>query len=161
MTTQTRDVMFRLILEPAGHVVVEATNGEAAMEFISPDALPDVITTDLAMPIMNGERLITRLKASTRAPPRFPSLWSTADPDGARALETSGVVEAVVIKPFDPFAARSLHSGCRRHNSKSRRLGTRACLASARPPTGRPPRGPACTRRRVSTFHPPVVRSES
>ena len=95
--------MFRLILEPAGHVVVEATNGEAAMEFISPDALPDVITTDLAMPIMNGEKLITRLKAHASTA-SIPIVVVSADPDGARALETSGVVEAVVIKPFDPFA---------------------------------------------------------
>ena len=84
--------MFRLILEPAGHVVVEATNGEAAMEFISPDALPDVITTDLAMPIMNGEKLITRLKAHASTA-SIPIVVVSADPDGARALETSGVVE--------------------------------------------------------------------
>jgi two-component system chemotaxis response regulator CheY len=95
--------MFRLILEPAGHVVVEAGDGEAAMEFISPNALPDVITTDLAMPILNGEGLITRLRAQASTA-SIPIVVVTADPEGARALERSGLVEAIVIKPFDPFA---------------------------------------------------------
>lgn len=93
--------MFRLILEPAGHDVVEAADGEAALEFISPNSLPDVITTDLSMPILNGEGLIARLRSEPRTA-SIPIVVVSANPDAARALEAAGLVEAVVIKPLDP-----------------------------------------------------------
>jgi len=94
--------MLRLLLEPAGHEVVEACDGEAAMSFIKPNSLPDVITTDLAMPILNGEGLISRLRSEPRTA-SIPIVVISASPDAARALKASGLVEAVVIKPFDPF----------------------------------------------------------
>ncbi|MHB8588792.1 MAG: response regulator [Candidatus Dormibacteraceae bacterium] len=93
--------MLRLILEPAGHEVVEAADGEAALVFISPESPPDVITTDLAMPNLNGERLIERLRSEPRTA-SIPIVVVSADPDAAWALQASGLVEGVVIKPFDP-----------------------------------------------------------
>ncbi len=95
--------MLRLILEPAGHEVVEASDGHAALGLIGPDPLPDVITTDLRMPILNGHTLIERLRSEPRTA-SIPIVVVSASPDDARALHASGLVEAVVIKPFDPFA---------------------------------------------------------
>ncbi|MHB8611702.1 MAG: response regulator [Candidatus Dormibacteraceae bacterium] len=95
--------MFRLILERAGHEIIEATNGEAALGLINPDPLPDLITTDLMMPILNGERLIERLRSEPRTA-SIPIVVISASPDAARALQDAGLVEAVVIKPFDPIA---------------------------------------------------------
>jgi CheY-like chemotaxis protein len=95
--------LFRLVLEQAGHEVVEAANGEAALDLINPDPLPDLITTDLTMPIVNGEGLIERLRAEPRTS-SIPIVVVSANPLAARALHSSGLVEAVVIKPFDPFA---------------------------------------------------------
>ena len=94
--------MLRLLLEPAGHEVVEAGDGEAALNFIKPNSLPAVITTDLCMPILNGEGLIARLRSEPRTA-SIPIVVVTASPDAARALEASDLVEAVVIKPFDPY----------------------------------------------------------
>jgi CheY-like chemotaxis protein len=93
--------MLRLILEPAGHEVVEAVDGEAAMVLIKPNSLPDVITTDLVMPTLNGQELIGRLRSEPRTA-SIPIVVVSADPYAARALQASGLVEAVVIKPFDP-----------------------------------------------------------
>ncbi len=93
--------MLRLLLEPAGHEVVEAGDGEAALNFIKPNSLPAVITTDLCMPILNGEGLIARLRSEPRTA-SIPIVVVTASPDAARALEASDLVDAVVIKPFDP-----------------------------------------------------------
>lgn len=95
--------MFRLILERAGHAVVEAADGEAAMVLIDPNPLPDLITTDLTMPILNGEGLIERLRSNPRTA-SIPIVVVSANPLAARALHASGHVDAVVIKPFDPFA---------------------------------------------------------
>jgi CheY-like chemotaxis protein len=94
--------ILRLLLEPAGHEVVEAADGEAALNFIKPDSLPDVITTDLAMPILNGEGLIARLRSEPRTA-SIPIVVVTASREAARALEASDLVDSVVIKPFDPF----------------------------------------------------------
>jgi CheY-like chemotaxis protein len=92
--------MLRMILEPAGHEVVEAADGEAALGFIKPNSLPDVITTDLTMPILNGAGLIERLRSEPRTA-SIPIVLVSADPYAARVLQASGLVEAVVIKPFD------------------------------------------------------------
>lgn len=95
--------LFRLVLEHGGHEVVEAANGEAALDLINPDPLPDVITTDLTMPVLDGEGLIERLRSDPRTA-SLPIVVVSANPLAARALHASGLVEAVVIKPFDPFA---------------------------------------------------------
>jgi CheY-like chemotaxis protein len=95
--------LFRLILEHAGHEVVEAADGQAAMDLINPDALPDLITTDLRMPILNGTGLIGRLRSEPRTA-SIPIVVISSDPDAAWALHDAGVVEAVVTKPFDPIA---------------------------------------------------------
>jgi CheY-like chemotaxis protein len=58
--------LFRFVLEQAGHQVVEAANGEAALDLITPNPLPDLITTDLTMPLMTGEGLIERLRSEPR-----------------------------------------------------------------------------------------------
>jgi CheY-like chemotaxis protein len=95
--------MFRLILEKAGHAVVEAADGEAALVLIDPNPLPDLITTDLTMPVLNGEGLIERLRSDPRTA-SIPIVVVSANPLAARALHASGLVEAVVIKPFDALA---------------------------------------------------------
>jgi len=93
--------LLREILETDGHEIVEAANGEAALGvLINPSYLPDVITTDLTMPILNGHGLIERLRAEPRtAGVRI--VVVSANPDAARALHASGQIEAFVIKPFD------------------------------------------------------------
>jgi CheY-like chemotaxis protein len=97
-------LLVREILETDGHEIVEAANGEAALVVLGnprlPEDLPDVIMTDLTMPILNGHGLINRL----RAEPRTASVRIvvvSANPDAARALHASGQIEAFVIKPFD------------------------------------------------------------
>jgi len=99
----TNRKLLRAQLEAEAFTVVEAADGEAALVTISPDSLPDVITTDLVMPILNGERLIERLRSEPRTA-SIPIVVVSADPDAAWALQASGLVEGVVIKPFHPSA---------------------------------------------------------
>jgi CheY-like chemotaxis protein len=91
-------VVLRLVLETAGHEVVEAEHGEAALAhfFNKP---PDIVMTDLTMPVLDGEALIQRLR-SEPATASIPIVVVSGNPAAARALHASGLVEAFVDKPF-------------------------------------------------------------
>jgi CheY-like chemotaxis protein len=91
-------VVLRMILERAGHVVVEAEHGEAALARISPTP-PDIVVTDLTMPVLTGAELIERLRAEP-ATVSIPIVVVSGDLSAARALHAAGLVEAVVTKPF-------------------------------------------------------------
>jgi CheY-like chemotaxis protein len=95
--------LLRLIFEHAGHAVVEAPHGRAALDWIGPDALPDVVVTDLRMPVLTGMELIELLHAEPRTT-AIPIVVVSADSDAAWTLHASGLVDAVVRKPFDVYA---------------------------------------------------------
>ena len=57
--------MLRLIFEKAGYEVAEAAHGKAALELLDGPDLPDIVTTDLMMPVMGGNEFIRQ--ASVRA----------------------------------------------------------------------------------------------
>ena len=94
-------LVLRMILEREGHRVVDAPHGAAALDLISRDALPDVVTTDLMMPILNGEELILRLRTEPSTA-SIPILIVSGNLGAAEALHSSGLVEGVVHKPIQP-----------------------------------------------------------
>lgn len=83
--------------------MVEAADGRAALEIIGPNPLPDVVVTDLAMPVLDGSELIKRLNLEPRTA-AIPIVVVSANSDAASTFEASGLVNAVVRKPFDVFA---------------------------------------------------------
>jgi CheY-like chemotaxis protein len=95
----TRFVM-RMILEKDGHEIVEADHGERALELIGPDRLPDIVTTDVRMPVLDGVGLIHRLRAepSTAA---IPIIVVSSNLERVHDLHAAGLVDAMVAKPFD------------------------------------------------------------
>ena len=95
--------MLREILEAAGHEVVEAAHGAAALDLITPQRLPDLVVTDLAMPILRGEEFIGSLR-SAPATAAIPIVVLSGNAVAAWTLKASGLVEAVVSKPFDAAA---------------------------------------------------------
>lgn len=88
------DVLFmlRMILEQAGYQVVQAVQGRQAMDRLE-EVRPDVIVTDLMMPVMDGRELIRLLRSDPRTA-GIPVLLVTANP-----TEETGA-DAVVGKPF-------------------------------------------------------------
>ncbi|GIF16249.1 response regulator [Actinoplanes teichomyceticus] len=54
--------LMRRIFTRAGHQVVEAGNGAAALDAVR-QARPDLVVTDVMMPVMDGVELIRRLRA--------------------------------------------------------------------------------------------------
>jgi CheY-like chemotaxis protein len=97
--------VLRVILEKAGHEVVEAPHGAAALDLIDLQGLPDVVMTDLMMPVLDGEELIGRLRSAPMTA-AIPIVVVSGNADAALTLKESGLVEAVVSKPFEAAALR-------------------------------------------------------
>lgn len=56
---------FRRLIERLGHKVIEAENGEEALELLTDNPV-DLILLDLKMPVMSGEEVFEQLQASDR-----------------------------------------------------------------------------------------------
>lgn len=84
--------LLRMLLRDADVEVIEAPNGERALEVID-GRVPDVVVTDLHMPVMDGATLVRRLRAQEHTHEVPVLVWS-ADPD--RSLP----VDAIVPKPY-------------------------------------------------------------
>jgi CheY-like chemotaxis protein len=54
--------ILRRIFERAGYEVADAGHGAAALESVR-ESLPDLVVTDMMMPVMGGSELIRRLRA--------------------------------------------------------------------------------------------------
>jgi len=106
--------VIRLILERENFEIVEAAQGEAALEVVGSDPLPDVVMTDLMMPIMGGLELIRRLRADPRTA-AIPIVVASSNPEAARSLRSSGLVALIIAKPF---SASELAQGIRSAASK-------------------------------------------
>lgn len=89
--------LVRITLENAGHTVVEAHHGVAALARLA-ETRPDVIVTDLMMPVMGGHQLIERLRADPEtATIPIVVLSANSNLEAEHADSTLG-------KPFDPHA---------------------------------------------------------
>ena len=90
------DVLFllRMTLQPGGYQVEEAPHGGAALDLIE-RLHPDLIITDLMMPVVDGRELIRRVR-ETDATATTPIMLLSASPD-----QKTGA-DRVIRKPFDP-----------------------------------------------------------
>lgn len=88
-------LILRRLLERAGHEVVEAIHGRQALQSVG-EARPDLVVTDLMMPVMDGDELIRRLRADP-ATADIPILAVTAF-----ATQETAADVAVVLKPYRP-----------------------------------------------------------
>lgn len=86
--------LLRTTLELAGYAVIEASHGQAALEFVrvSPPAL---VITDRMMPRMDGGELIERLRADVGTA-AIPIVMLT----GTKGVQPGA--DAVLTKPFEP-----------------------------------------------------------
>ena len=89
--------VLRLLLERAGFQVVEAPNGLLAVALIQ-SAAPDLLITDLRMPVMDGGALIRWIRGN-RMTADLPIIAITAY---AVLPEIVSQADAVVEKPFAP-----------------------------------------------------------
>lgn len=86
--------VIRRFLERAGHRVNVAGDGAAALRSCE-QARPDLVITDLMMPVMGGIEFIERLRAEP-ATAAIPVLVLTSD------WQVPADADAVLSKPFQP-----------------------------------------------------------
>jgi CheY-like chemotaxis protein len=84
--------LLRWIFETAGHEVEEAGDGTAGLASVARSA-PDLVVTDMTMPVMGGAELIRRLREDP-ATARIPILAVSGD------QQLAAGADAVVRKPF-------------------------------------------------------------
>jgi CheY-like chemotaxis protein len=84
--------LLRRIFERAGHEVTDAIDGAAALEAVRRSP-PDLVVTDIMMPVMGGVELIRRLR-SEPATAAIPILAASADSHLGRDAD------AVLSKPY-------------------------------------------------------------
>lgn len=93
--------MVTMSLTSAGHQVVEAEDGAAALSIAKQDQF-DVVVTDINMPNMNGIELITAL----RALPNYkftPILCLTTESSGDMKVKGKDAgATGWIVKPFSP-----------------------------------------------------------
>ena len=85
--------LLRRIFERAGYEVAEAENGSVALA-AARESPPDLLVTDMMMPVMGGAELIRRIRDEP-ALAHIPVLAVSGDSHLARAAD------AVVPKPYD------------------------------------------------------------
>jgi two-component system chemotaxis response regulator CheY len=93
--------MIKVVLEPAGHTVVEAGDGVQGLEKVKASRM-DLVITDLNMPVMNGLELIRALR-------KLPSLTgmpivflTTESNDAIKQEAKSAGATGWITKPFKP-----------------------------------------------------------
>lgn len=94
----------------AGHDVIEATDGEEALDLVR-GHLPDVVVTDMQMPFMNGIELAGAM-LDDPATASIPVLILTARGWAMdECIATLSNVKSVQSKPFSPREILSLVEG--------------------------------------------------
>jgi CheY-like chemotaxis protein len=91
------------MLTAAGHRTLEAVHGADALDIIERER-PDLVVSDIMMPILTGVELCRRLKARTETAVIPVILMSSTGP---RAAEGAGA-DAFIAKPFDLDAMEAL-----------------------------------------------------
>lgn len=84
--------LLRMLLRGREVEVVEAPDGQRALELVD-ERVPDVVVTDLHMPVMDGATLVARLRQQEHTRHVRVLMWSS-DPDRSLA------VDAIVPKPY-------------------------------------------------------------
>jgi two-component system alkaline phosphatase synthesis response regulator PhoP len=88
--------LLALIFAADGHRVVLAGNGRQALELVAQDR-PDVVLSDVMMPLLSGAKLCRRLK-SDPVTALIPVILMSA---AGRAVAARAGADAFVHKPFD------------------------------------------------------------
>ena len=86
--------MTKLMLDMDDHIVMEAGNGQEALDLFMADQF-DLVITDYVMPVMKGDELARNIK---RLAPAEPILMITGSAGEIGSTQMS--VDAVLNKPF-------------------------------------------------------------
>ena len=97
-----REFIAELVRE-AGHQPLQAIHGREALEVVGAER-PDLVVTDVMLPILGGVELCRRLKAD----PATASIPVVLMSSAVRRLSDEAGAEAFIDKPLDPTAVEAL-----------------------------------------------------
>ncbi len=96
-------VLLRKFLKTAGYAVIEATNGIEALEMLrNQELLPDLIVTDVEMPVMDGITMVEQIRFLDSGVATVPIVTASGNPDEEmerRSIEAGS--DVFLSKPFD------------------------------------------------------------
>ncbi len=98
--SRTIRVVVGRIMQELGFEVMEAANGQEALDLLAANRAPDVVLADWNMPVVNGYELLCRLRADARWR-TLPIVMVTTETDMhmmVRALEAGA--NEYIMKPF-------------------------------------------------------------
>ena len=99
--SRTMRDMVSFTLKGAGYEVVEAADGQQALNVIGGTKV-DLVITDLNMPVMDGLTLIKRLRAMPTHRTLPILMLTTESDDGKKAEGRSAGATGWIVKPFNP-----------------------------------------------------------
>ncbi|MEN9206654.1 MAG: response regulator [Gloeomargarita sp. GMQP_bins_120] len=90
------------LLRDNGLTVMAASNGSEALECLK-QAIPQLVITDVVMPVMNGYELIRQLRKPESATAEVPILVcsSKGEPFDEQWAKRQGATD-YIVKPFEP-----------------------------------------------------------
>lgn len=89
--------LLKIVLEKDGYAVIEAENGEQAVELVKSDASLSLVIMDIMMPKMDGVDAAAEIRAASSLPILFLTAKS-ADTDKVLAFGSGG--DDYIVKPF-------------------------------------------------------------
>ena len=93
--------MVVFTLESAGYDVVEAVDGQQALDIVKNESF-DLVLSDINMPVMNGIELVKQLR-QLEAYKYTPILMLTTETSSDRKMAGKGAgATGWVVKPFNP-----------------------------------------------------------
>jgi CheY-like chemotaxis protein len=94
--------VMKMLLELRGYKVVEAANGQEAVE-LAGRAKPDLVLMDLKMPVLNGLAATRSIRQHAKADVRRVPIvaLSAYDPAQHRAVAMAAGCDDYVLKPID------------------------------------------------------------
>ena len=117
----------RMLLEQAGHVVLEAGTGREALRVLYAEK-PDIVLLDVSMPDMDGWEALERIRDLTWVPVLMVTARD-APPERVRGLR--GGADDYIVKPFEPDELLARIEVALRHASPP---GEPVAPASSEPP---------------------------
>jgi CheY-like chemotaxis protein len=103
--------LIRELLEPSGHLILEAQNGREALELIRSREL-DVVFLDLQMPLQDGFSVIRELRNDDRFRKLPVIAISASAMMGDRERAMSAGFDSYIAKPIDLCAVEAQVEAC-------------------------------------------------
>ena len=100
--SSTIRMLLRATLRSQGHLVAEAVDGVAALEWLEQNEQPDLLITDLNMPRMDGLELVEAVRARQRHDAMPILVLSTESSEEKQSRARQAGANGWIVKPFDP-----------------------------------------------------------